>query len=310
MNDRFVQELDIEAFEGALTNATQIGDALAELDLPKTQKGESVLAKAHRLKAAGYDGPIAHLLQEEWELFAGDRVGIAPKFWKQIELDMQLINRDDVIKSYLSGGFAEVSVLWTDERTKTKMKARLDYLKRDQFTDFKTFDNSMRKHIDQCIHNAFQYNRYYIQAYLYWQVVEMIRDGDAGSIQGDYTDAQEQFINDIMGRKDPMKIWYVFQEKNGVPNLLAREIKFMTEVHPSHEHNASGVSRETSNDAGQKTRRKNALGRKASVEIDHAINLFNYYTEAFDETQRWSSLKPIGVIDDDCFSPYWLEEDE
>lgn len=308
LDQQFVCEIDVDDYEGLLTNATEISAQLEKLGEPKSKAGEKVLEKALRLRHAGYSGPILHLLQEDWEENRGDRTGIKPKYWKQLQADIELIRSQPEINKHLTGGFPEVSVLWTDERTDMKMKCRFDYLKPDSFTDFKTFDNVVRKNLEQCITDAFRFNRYHIQAYLYWHVTELIRNGKVVSIMDDgpIPQGHREFVEMIRRKPEPLECWYVFQEKSGIPNLLAREVHILTPVHPSHHSNDGGVSHEMSVEVAQKTRRLSALGQLAEAEVKHSISMFGYYSETYERGKPWTSLTPTGVIDDDCFPPYWL----
>lgn len=77
------------------------------------------------------------------------------KAWKNQQI-RPIIREEDVIKArsilaylkkdgsvlsdFFSGGYPEVSILWTDERG-FKRAARIDYLKVGQFIDLKTFEN-------------------------------------------------------------------------------------------------------------------------------------------------------------------------
>lgn len=307
LDQQFVCELNPDDYEDLLTNATDIASELDKLGEPKNKAGEKVFDKAMRLKAAGYEGPILHLLQEQWEGNQNGRTGIAPKYWKQLQNDIEMIKSRPEISKHLTGGFAEVSVLWTDEPSGTKMKCRFDYLKSGSFTDFKTYDNSMRKNLTQCIHDAFRFNRYYVQAYLYWHVTELIRSSEI-HVMGDEspTDAQRALIEGIRAHGEPLEAWYVFQEKSGIPNLLAREIQILTPVHQSHVANRAGVSHEAAQAVENKTRRLSSLGQLAEMEVNQSIRMFGYYQETFERGAPWCSLIPTGVINDDCFPPYWL----
>lgn len=311
LDQQFVCEINVDDYEGLLTNSTEIAAQLEKLGEPKNKSGEKVLDKALRLKEAGYGGPILHLLQEQWEENRGERTGIAAKYWKQLQADIELIRGQPEINKHLTGGFAEVSVLWTDERTGMKMKCRFDYLKPDSFTDFKTFDNSMRKNLEQCLYDAFRFNRYYVQAYLYWHVTELIRSSEI-HVMGDEspTDEQRALVEKIRTRGEPLEAWYVFQEKSGIPNLLAREIHILTPVHPSHVANSIGVPHETSQKVAQATRRLSSLGQLAEMEVNQSISMFGYYSESHEPGKPWHSLTPTGVINDDCFPPYWLGLDQ
>lgn len=303
---RFVPEINPDDYENIITSGTEIGDMLAILGEPKKKSGEKVIDQARRLEAAGYTGAILHLKQEIWEAELHGRTPVKPQYWDQLQRDMKLLDKSPEVKKHLTGGFAEVSVLWTDERTGIQMKCRFDYLRVTSFTDFKTYDNSQGKHVEQCIIDQFRYNRYYIQAKLYHEVTELIRKGKIGRVQGEASKAQRTLIDEIAARKVPLECWYVFQEKSGIPNLFAREVHLLTPVHESHPHNDAGVSHETSEEVGQRTRRMSALGKLAASEIETAKNQFVGYSDTYKPGEPWLTQLPTGSINDDCFSPYWL----
>ena len=306
LHQRFVAMIDPDDYPGVLTNATMIENALEHLGQPKTQKGEKVLDKAYRLLGAGYSGKVLHVLQEMWEGELNGRTPIKSEYFRQLQRDIALLQKVPDVAKHLTGGFAEVSVLWTDERTGIKMKCRFDYLKVKSFTDFKTYDNSMGKDMEQCIIDQFRFNRYYIQAKLYHEVTELIRKGKIERVQGVASKAQIALIDEIAARKVPLECWYVFQEKSGIPNLFAREIHLMTPVHESHPHNDAGVSHETSQEVAQRTRRLSGLGKLADNHIEVAKNQFAGYSDTYAPGEPWLTQLPTGSINDDCFSPYWL----
>ena len=126
LNERFVSEVNIEDYEGMLKNATEIEAALDKRGEPKKLAGEKVLDKAIRLRESGYSGAILHLLQDDWEKARGERQGIPSKVWEQLQIDMKHIDNQPDVKEHVIGGFAEVSVLWTDKKTGIKMKCRID----------------------------------------------------------------------------------------------------------------------------------------------------------------------------------------
>lgn len=309
-DDLFACELDPEDFPDALTTATQIGDALAELGQTKKKQGEKVIEQAQRLVGAGYKGKIWHLMQARWEAQKGNREGIAPKYFKQIHADMDAIKNTPAVARRLSNGFAEVTVLWTDEETGVKMKARIDYLTQDGITDFKTFENKSRKQLDQCLADDFRYNRYYIQAMLYWRAAEMIRTG-ALTVMGDAESSHNysfgEFVEGLQSRKTPLDCHYVWQEKKGVPNLLVRQIHLLTKPHASAMHNAGGASEEAQEKVAAATQKLSLLGYRAQVEIKNAIRNFDFYSETYERGQPWRPVTPEGDIDDDSFSSYWLD---
>lgn len=301
----YVRDLDPADFPGALMNGTSIGEALAAAGETKKKAGEDVLSQAMRLKAAGYGGVIWHLLREEFDSLHRDRIPLKAQYYDEITRDIERIHNTPEIAKHLEGGAAEVSVLWTDKRTGVPMKARLDYLQYNAFTDFKTFDNFNGKNLDQYIADTFRFNRYYIQAAHYHDAAEQIRDSD-GALRVHGSHEHVALVEAIRKQQNPLEAWYVFQEKKGIPNLLARKIRLYTRA-AGHEANAAGAEEDVSDKVAAMTVRRSALHMKARAEIDHATNLFKFYREEIGEERPWPPLNPVDELNDDSFPLSWLE---
>lgn len=308
LDKRFVRELVKDDMpEHALTTDTEIKAALKELGEAQTKAGESVLDRAKRLAAIENAPavPIWHVELEAWQETVNGREVIPPKYWREIERDVSRIHKNPEIAEHLTDGQAEVSILWTDETTGVQMKARLDYLKRKSYTDFKTFDNSRGVHLEQAITNAFRYNRYYVQAAVYWQAVELIRRKFV-TIQGKATGAQKSLVNEITQNPVPMAAWYVFQEKRGIPNLLAREFMVFN-LHPATAYAAP--DEEAKEEALQKYGTHTLIYRKAQAEITWAQKTLKTMLEIYGPDQPWYPTNALGRIEDDNFNLNWLESD-
>jgi hypothetical protein len=304
LRDRFVPELKKEDFPDALLTDAEIKNALKDAGQPQTKAGEGVLDRAHRLRDLGFGGIIWHLELEAWEKTRGDRVGIPAKVWAEIERDTVRLHQNPEIAALMTGGEAEVSILWTDAATGVQMKARLDYLKPASITDFKTFDNSRGKHVEQVLAEAVRFNRYYIQASTYWQAVELVRRGGLAVI-GDATHAQRALVASIAQNPVPTEFWYVFQEKNGVPNLFAREFA----IYHMHLSMEIGAPEDKAKDLRRKYGSETLIYRKGDAAIRYAQNMLKNMSEIYGDGEPWFPLNPIGRLSDEDFSLNWLEGD-
>lgn len=309
LDKRFVRELTkADMPEGALTNDAEIKAALKECGEPQTKAGENVLDRARRLVSAypaAQPPVIWHIEQAAWEEEVKGREIIPPKYWRDIERDVARIHKNPEIAELVTGGAAEVSILWTDPKTGVQMKARLDYLKPKSYTDFKTFDNSRGVHLEQAITNAFRFNRYYVQGSLYWEAAELIRQ-KAVTIQGKATGAQKSLVNEITQNPVPMAAWYVFQEKKGIPNLLAREFMVFN-LHPATAFAAPDEEAEA--EARNKFGSHTLVYRKARAEIEWAQKTLLTMLEIYGPDQPWFPINALGRIDDESFNLNWLESD-
>jgi len=299
----YVRALDkAELPEGALVTGADMGAALAEMGLAKSG---SVSEQAARLRANGYEGVIWQVELEKWEARRNKRIAIPAVTFDEIVEDGERLRASPAIAELLSGGAAEVSVFWTCPKTGIKMKARIDYLKPLAWIDFKTFDNSRGKVLNQAIADAFRYNRYYVQAVLYREAVEAIRNGLVDLV-GDATDAQRDLLAAVQLNPAPLACYYVFQEKKGIPNVLARRFRF-DDLPLSHEMNSAGLSAAAKSRADTFFDRPSLIARKATTEIEHAKRLFIGYSEIYERGEPWLPFDPIGEIGDEDFNSYWLE---
>lgn len=290
---------------GACWTGRDIEAALAELGQPKKHKDDRGVAdQARRLAEAGYKGVIWPLEEARFQEGLEGRQPIEAKFWDKVLRDMERIRASEVAQ-YLEGGAAEVSVFWTDDNN-IKRKARFDYLAPRHWADFKTFDNQRRVRLEQAIANAVRYNRYYITAASYREAAEAVRTGGLEVI-GDATDDERGLIARIqLTLHEELDCWFVFQEKNGVPNLLARQFKFFG-VPVETTLNEIGATDEQKEVGRNATRRATQLFAKAKAEIDYAKRMFVLYSQVYEPGRPWAPLEPVGQISDLDFNPSWLE---
>lgn len=290
--------------EDAILNARQMAAALKALGEAQSKAGESVLEQAKRLRAAGHQGPIWQLALEEWRAGIGVRIPIKDQFWRPLVKDMERIKANRPIHDLLSGGFAEVSILWTDAHG-LKMKARLDYLKRAAWADFKSFDNSRGIWLDQALANAFRYNRYHIQVATYHEAVEMIRSR-ALAVRGEASQGQRDLVDAIRLQAEPLEAFFVFQEKSGIPNLIAKRVQLF-DIPDTTRVNEAGASEDQRALGREATKRPTGLMQKAQFDIRKAKADFVNYSQIYEPGEPWQPIAPISDMTDLDFSPYWLE---
>ena len=292
--------------EGALMTHEDIKAQLAALGLPATQGKEGVLGAAKRLEAAGYPGPIWHTAYERWELeddFHDQKILLPGGAYDDIIDSSERVHQDPDISRLLKDGLPEVSVLWTWRGV--QWKCRIDWLAAGWMADLKTFENSMGKNLDQCVADAVRYNRYYVQARLYWHCYEAIRRGDL-ALQ-DYTDASKagDLVKAIQSLNTPAEWWWVFVEKK-VPNVLARQFRMTLDAHPHHLYQAPDD--ESREEFRKKLERPSGLAMKADAEIAHAAATYTQCMEVWGTEEPWGALVPVGEIGDEDFNPHWLEQ--
>lgn len=295
-----------EDFEGdVLTSDNAIKAALKELGEPQTQGNESIADRGRRLLEADYDGTVMAVVLDDFEIKRAGRIALKGETFDEIIRDMDRIRAAGDIAPLLSGGEAEVSIFWTDQHG-LKMKARVDYLTALWWVDFKTFDNSRGKELNQALADAMRYNRYYLQGGTYREAIEAVRVQGL-QIQSTATDEQRALIAKIQMAPGPLACWFVFQEKTGIPNLLAREFKFNRLDHIRQ----AEVDAFQPEDGGARARdalaQPTQLYQRALWEADRAKRDFALYSEVYEPGQPWAPINPVGAFDDADFNTYWLE---
>lgn len=300
---RYCRAIEKDSYD--LTSDAAIKAELKRLGEPQTQGDESILDRASRLMAAGYEGTIYHIALDEWEQARNGRIPIAPSYYDDIVRDMERLLGCKQVADLFDGGQSEVAIFWTDEHG-IQMKQKVDRLCRDRILDFKTFENKGKKRLDQAIADAVRFNRYHVQAASYRDGVEAIKANNL-QVQGEATDEQRKLVAEIQIAPKPHEFWFVFQEKNGVPNLLARQFKFYS----------LDAYRETEIEAlveeGRQDEIREAMGRKTEIyqialaEIRYAKQQFALYSQVYEPGRPWAPIEPIGTLDDLDFPSGWLE---
>lgn len=289
---------------GTLFTATEMGAKLEEFGL---KKSGSTLEQAERLADAGFPASqLWHLIKAQWEEDRQGRAKLPAKHYDQMLTDRDRISANSQISPLLSGGESEVSVFWTD-RHGVKMKSRIDYLTRDHWSDFKTFDNSRGKHLNQALADAVRYNRYYVQAAVYREAVEQIRVEGLQIVEAE-TEDQRSLIASLQLKPGELDCWFIFQEKGGIPNLLAREFPFYAVPYSTILHDA-GATEDQKAVAHEATRQRTDLFRKGDGEALQAKKLFVLYSEVYKDGTPWFPIDAVGRFHDEDFHPYWLSGD-
>lgn len=335
-HERFVRKLDERDFAGVpgfRKGSDAYGAALGELGETKKRAGEGVEAQAMRLEEAIHQrtsrvdpgcetlpdgfvqGPIWHVELAEWERTKGDRTAIPALNWDEILQDMERIASVPDVYALLSEGFAEVSLLWTDEQGR-KWKTRLDYLRADGWADFKTFANGSGKNVQQVIMESFRFNRYHIQAAVQRTAVRLVQSAMIGP-RGDYTAQQAALIAQLQDTDgQELRCDFIWQEKGGVPNLFAKQLQFMVpdaSAEAIRELEESGADEEHLRRARDFQRISDSKPRpsvwfgRAQMEVDAAVREFDLYSQVYEPGQPWLPFNPTGEITDADFPKFWLE---
>lgn len=315
LDARYAGEPDIDAADGILTTDTQVKAELKELGLPITKAGENALERAWRLVDAGYDDQkIAAIIKGEFQESLAGRQAIASKYWNQIQRDIERIKSNPEIYELVTGGASEVTILWTDPDSGIPMKARIDKLKKNLFVDLKSFANANGKPVNQAILDQVQYYKYYLSMRVYQIAIRMIKEQDLQAMDAQ-TAGPDDNCGDLMTAKDHKNLelvealrakttmhepWLFFQEKNGIPNLLARRLKL--------QRTPSGVDDQAIGAEDHDIKKADsALAMKADLEIKRALQLVAQAMQVYGPETEWYPFDMIGEIGDEDFRDWFLD---
>ena len=298
---------------GFLATDTAVCEVLKDLGETQRKKGESALDRAYRLAEIAPQYNIAAILEAEHIEDNFGKILLPPDLWSQAEFTMKLMQTDPSVVTCLSGGFAEVTILWTSDNG-VKMRARIDYLTAHRWCDLKTFSNPLRKPVDVLINNAFRFNGYMSQAALYDEGVEQIRrgnlqvkwyhDGGVSELSNlDESWSALAMIEKIRAMKSPLLCFFVFVQSDGSPNILTRQV-LLRDYIDGHDVNGAGVDDDTLPEFMTKATQVLTRGR---MDVDRARRLFLWGEAAFNSDEPWLPDRAVGTIDEDCFNPHYLE---
>jgi hypothetical protein len=196
-------------YPNALDGAAELRAKCAELEL---KKGGTIADLCVRIHEAAPKLELWPIIDYGFRFENKDKTFLKPDVGRQIERLAGLVEAHPSAAKAFTGGFAEVSVFWTDGKTGVRLKARLDYLKRRAVVDLKTFSNPLGKPLDVAIAHAVAYGRYHMQAVIYSEAAATLREAMLA-----------EHIVDI--RQDNLAFVFVFIEQGKVPNLRVREFK-------------------------------------------------------------------------------------
>lgn len=175
---RFAPEFT--APEGSLRTAEDLKAKCRELELKVTgNKGELV----ERLLGAGFSD-IADVQEDAYRQENHGKTFLKPEWIYDIELAAACIEKHPTLSKCFSGGFPEVSIMWTADVEKNDgsgeflqvpMKMRCDYLKPAAIVDLKSFANKMQKPLDRAVYFDMAAHRYHIQTTVYYEGLQAAR---------------------------------------------------------------------------------------------------------------------------------------
>jgi hypothetical protein len=163
--------LDAADFPTALKTNDDLKAALEVVGIKATAKDKKP-DLIRKLEEADPSAVIwESVLAAHEEKYAG-RILLSSNIIASIETSAAMIEKHPQLCKCFTGGYPEVSVLWTAPETGVPMKSRLDYLKVLAIADLKTFSNPYMKPVDRAIAGAMASGKYHVQTAVYFQAAE------------------------------------------------------------------------------------------------------------------------------------------
>lgn len=260
-----------EAPDNCLKTKDDLAQALEEAGVQF--KKSAAKPELIRLAAENGIGPIFDILKEQYDISTNGKEQLGFNLLARIEIAASMIEKHPQIHKCFSGGFPEVSIVWTEDGI--KMKSRIDYIKPKAFIDLKTFANMGGKSIDRAVYSAMASGRYHIQVTFYKRAVLASKTLDVFCKD---ESAVRPFM-DAFVKEPNVDCFLVFQQKGPAP--LARAFKFSQDA-------ASGM-----------------VGA-AEASIDQGIRIYKECLEKFG-TGPWIDTAPIEELYDAQF-PIWATD--
>jgi len=254
------------------------------------EKGTMPVLKA-RLKDAGADVLFYDEVKANYEASNEGKYLLTEKQIEEIKRAGEIIKQYGLHETHLFGGFPEVSILFTKDGVKYKI--RIDYLRPDIQIEYKTIANKFSKVLDEAAAGQIHDHGYLTGAFLYQEGVNvarlMLKDGLENT----------NFAVGFHGEKDDMpsdewlesfasgshQYWFLIQQRGKYNHALLREL-------PKYDDN----------------RKITSMYRTGHLRVQRATKLYHWYMENNGLNKRW--LPPLNpkAFDDSDFKPWQLEE--
>lgn len=300
--DLYVMEMDQEDLHpDALCSDRDYKAWLKEHGHPQTKAHETVLERAIRIR--DLKGPQTwHEERHYWEKENTDKIWLTRKQMGEILCDQERIRDNPEVASSISNGLAEVSILWTDEATGIKLKARPDYLGANWITHLKTWDSkSFGKPGNNAVADTFQFNHHYRTGWFYQMALDQLHGLPEKSTSP--ISKRGRDLIDQWKMCDDWQTLFLYVRRSGIPDIRLREIEYLRYPEGVREQRIAAE-----NGVRDFTPMQSILARKADIEIRAALRLHLECCEIHGTDGRpWYPRDLVGKLGDEDFSSFFLD---
>jgi len=166
---RYARAIDPADWPVCLNTSADIREWIASKgEKPKGTRKDDLVGQALMLMER--NGDHVPIFAEKERRFCAENEGkviLTPAEWLRIEGMAKAFAGEPALQQLLSDGEAEVSMQHRDAETGVRLKARMDWVAPGVIVDLKTFSQKNGKTIDESVHDAIYYERYFHQAAFY-----------------------------------------------------------------------------------------------------------------------------------------------
>lgn len=205
---------------------TEHKDALVTNDEMKA----ALTKRGVAFKASARKGELVALLKENdptvqiWEEMLRahyakhkGKTFLRAQVFREIEYAAAMIEKHPQLSRCFQGGYPEVAVIYEDPETGLPIKAMIDYLKVQMFTELKTFANQLARPIDSAIRHEIAARKYHIDVASYLEAIKhakrMIRERGTEAVHGE---VPKDWIDRFAATTEHTGV-FVFQQKGIAP---------------------------------------------------------------------------------------------
>lgn len=163
--------------------------------------------------------PIWEAIQSAYGQTQAGKTILKEKDLAAVEIAAAMITRDPNMRDIFTGGYPEVSIFYRCQHTGIPCKARFDYLKPDEVTDLKSYQDMSMRPIDEAVTREMNNRGYSRQAAWYLEsasyIPAMIK---AGRVFGDV----DPVFLDRLAKHKGKRFRFLFSRKGPAPLARAR----------------------------------------------------------------------------------------
>lgn len=255
------------------------------------KESETIASLQAGLIAAGADVQFHSVLKAEHQAANAGKTLLSPAAMQELKTAGAVMKAYGIHESFLSDGFPEVSILFTMDGE--KFKIRVDWLAATKQVEFKTLTlRSKKKHFETACADQMHDFGYFAGGYLYTRGVEIAREAlsenvkDFAVVDMGGANIPQDWLEAFAGGKRH-EYFYLFQQRGKHNHVLPRKFGKYDEV--------------------VQNRTIQRLWKTGEVDVRRAVKVYNEMMEKFGRENRWlPPLNPKAWSDED-FRPWQIE---